>query len=81
MNTIETVFDIHRVVRDPESIGKAFAYLLEFALHVHYDVKTNNDPEEREINFKNVSKSKYAAYTRTCELFGAEPLKPIGWEI
>ena len=81
MNTIENVFNITPVGRDPESIGKAFAYLRELALHVHYDVKTNNDPEEREINFKNVSKSKYAVYVRTCELFGAIPLKPQGWKI
>jgi len=79
MNSIENVFNVLPIGRDPESIGKAFAYLRVLALHVHHDVKDNNDPEER--NFKPVSKSKYTVYVRTCELFGAAPLKPQGWEI
>lgn len=81
MKTIESCFDISHLAKDPEKLGQALAYLREFALHAHCDVENNNDELMRVINFKNISKSKYHAYVRTCELFGAEPLKPIGWSV
>jgi hypothetical protein len=63
--------------------NEAVGLLYELAIYIHYQIKDNNESIKQPdvFDFKPLSKGKYCAYERTCHLFGAEPLKPIGWEI
>ena len=81
MTSIVDTFDVVGVCHDPEKIGKAFAYLREFALHIHFDIENNNSQEYREVNFRPITKSEFLLYKQTCELFGSQPLIPNGWSV